>query len=180
MQCIRSIKTANAAGTIANRRTHEKAYRRFCHEYQFDVIYPASDWRIVQFAQFLFNENKHPDTIENYVSSIRVLHKLAGMPCPDASQIHYVMIKNSFKRKNTEPVRQAAPMDHDILLTIFPQVDLNSELEAVAWTAVLVGFSLVLRISNLGPVSRNKFDEKQNLICADFAIKEGFPSLGIR
>ena len=178
-QCIQLVKKGNAEGMVANRRTHHKAYKRFCTEFQFNP-FPANNWRQVQFAQFLHNENKRPDTIENYVSSIRVLHRLAGLEPLSTDHIHYKLIRNCFKRECCTPVRQAKPIDHDVLSILFRYVNLNDELETVAWTAVLVGYSLVLRVSNLGPPTRNRFDPLKNLVRGDFVIKKGFPTLGIR
>ena len=118
--------------------------------------------------------------VANYVSSIRVLHQLAEIPCPDLKQIHFSMLMRGLKRQDDRPVKQASPMDHQILKSLFTHVDLGSELEAVAWTAILVGFNLVLRISNLGPVSQNKFDPRQNLVRSDYVIKNNIPTIGIR
>ena len=112
--CIRSIKAGYADGTRANRRTHHKAFLRFCDEYVFEP-YPTTEWRLVQFAQFLFAENKKPDTVVNYVSSIRVIHRLAGMECPNVSQVHYAMLTSGLKRKCDRPLNQAEPMDHSTL-----------------------------------------------------------------
>ena len=99
---------------------------------------------MVQFAQFLFSEHKKPDTVQNYISSIRIIHRLAELPCPDSTNIHCRMLIDGLKRQCTRPVRQADAMGHQTLKLLFTAVDLTQELEAVAWTAVLVGFTLVL------------------------------------
>ena len=179
MACKKSIRRGNAEGTRANRRIHHNAYMRFCEEYGL-VPFPADFWQICQFAQFLSWENKVPDTIENYVSSIRVLHRLGGYHCLEASQIHYRLMIDGFKRNNKRPRKQAEPVDHEVLFQIFEQVDLTEELEAVAWTAVLVGFNLVLRVSNLGPTTRAKFSPDHNLVREDFGQKESINMLSIR
>ena len=178
-QCVTNIKKARAEGTLANRKTHHKSYIRFCDIVHYEP-FPASNWQLVQYAQFLFNENKTPQTINNYVSSIRMLHRLADIQVPDSNCIHYTMLIDSFKRQCTRPVKQADLINHGTLKILFKQVNLESELEAVGWTSVLVGFNLVLRVSNLGPPSRSKFDPDKNLVRSDFMIKKGFPSLGIR
>ena len=179
IDCIKNIRTGNSEGTRANRRTHQKAYLHFCKEYVFEP-YHTNDWRLVQFAQFLFAEDKTPDTVANYVSSVRVLHRLADIGCPPASQIHFTMLMNGLKCRNKHPTKQAEPMDHTTLKLLFNYVDVSDELEAVAWTAVLTGYYLVLRDSNLGPISRNKFDPEKNLTRADFQIRKGIPSIGLR
>ena len=95
-RCIRSIKKARAEGTIANRRTHSNVYMRFCDIYYLNP-YPASDWQFVQFAQYLFDQEKKPDTVQNYISLIRILHRLAGIQCRSSDQIHFKMLMDSFK-----------------------------------------------------------------------------------
>ena len=177
--CFRSIKQGNAEGTRENRRTHERAYQRFCTEFVYDP-YPADEWRLVQFAQFLFQENKKPETISNYISSIRVLHRLAGLQCPPASQVHFQLLMQGLQRQCTRPIIQADPIDHPTLKRLFKHVDVSKELHAVAWTAVLVGFNLVLRVSNLGPSSRGKFDPNKHLLRSDYAVRQGYPTIGIR
>ena len=152
---------------------------RFCDIYYLNP-YAASDWQFVQFAQYLFDQEKKPDTVQNYISSIRILHRLADIQCPSSDQIHFKMLMDSFKRQCDKPVRQAEAIDHNTLKILFTQVNLNEELEAVAWTSVLIGFNLVLRVSNLGPVARNKFDATKNLLRSDYMIRKGFPSLAIR
>ena len=71
-------------------------------------------------------------------------------------------------------------MTHQILLKMFEKVNLNSELEVVAWTSVLVGFSMILRVSNLGPRTRKDFEQKRHLLHSNLQVLEGFWSIGIR
>ena len=132
------------------------------------------------FAQHLYRESKKPGTVENYVSSVRVLHRLAELQAPEANNIHYQMLVNGLKRECKKPLKQATPMDHENLLKIFVHVDFSSELEAVAWVAVLIGFNLVLRVSNLGPLTRTKFNAEQNLCRSDVQVLKGYITIGIR
>ena len=97
-----------------------------------------------QYAQFLNLENKKPGTVQNYTSTIQVLHRLQGWQAPVPSQIHFKKLIECFKKERKEPVKQAEPMTHLVLKQLFEQVDLTSELEAVAWVSVLVGFCLLL------------------------------------
>ena len=131
---------------------------KFCTVYKYQP-YPCTNWQLVQFAQHLFNENKKPETIQNYVSSVRTLHKLAGYPEIQKNDIYYHMIVDGHKHLCVTPVKQAELMDHDTLLLLFSQVNVQLELHAVAWTAILVGFSLVFRVSNLGLSSRKNFSQ---------------------
>ena len=132
--CISSIKLGNALGMRANHRTHQAAYEKFCAEYEFN-LYPADDWCYVQFTQYLAWQDKVPGTCENYVSTVQVLHKLQKMPVPEKGQIHYKMLVDGLKRQDVRPVKQAEPMNHEVLLQMFPVVNLANELHTVTWTA---------------------------------------------
>ena len=177
--CRCNVKKGNAPGTRANHRTHYNSYLKFCDEYRFNPL-PADDWRYCQYAQHLAWENKVPGTIENYVSTVWTVHRLENLYCPGVDQIHYKKLTESFKKQREVPVKQAAAMTHEVLMQIFPHVNLDSELEAVTWVSLLVGFCLVLRVSNLAPVSRFKFDHAQNLLRSDLYMKQGFWTLKIR
>ena len=177
--CRSNIRKGNTEGTRANHRTHYNSYVKFCEEYRYPP-FPADDWRYCLFAQYLESQGKKPGTVDNYVSTVRVLHKLQNYYSPQPGQIHYKMLSQSFKKQRKEPIRQAVPITHQLLLKIFEKVQVWVELEAVAWTAVLVGFSMVLRISNLGPRTRDKFDPANNFVRNDLAEKDGILSLGVR
>ena len=176
---VTSIRKANAEGTRRNREMHDCGYRRFCDEYDF-IPYPIDHWRLVQFSQYLSWQDKRLGTIENYASSLRTLQKLSGFQKLDPAQIHYEMLLDSLKRADDRPVRRAETMTNELMIQLFPYVNFAQELEAVTWTALLVGFNLVLRVSNLGAVSRNKFDAKKNLVRSDYKMKDEFFALGIR
>ena len=50
----------------------------------------------------------------------------------------------------------------------------------MAWTAVLVGYSLLLRVSNLGPAMRNKFDPDKNLVRQDLNFENDVWNISLR
>ena len=142
------MRCSNAEGTCSNRCTSYAAYERFCGEYQLQ-LFPADDWQFCQFVQFLASEQKAPGTCDNYVSAICVLQRLQRHSAPEKGQIHYCMISDGMKCMWKEPVRQAEPMNHDILCTLFYQVDFSDELEVLTWVTVLVAFTLILRFLTL-------------------------------
>ena len=178
-QCRKQIQRGHADGTRANQRTHFKSYNKFCTEYCYQP-FPADDWRYCQYAQYLHIQGKKPGTVDNYVSTVRVLHRLQNLLTPTTGQIHYKLISELYKKFRKEPVRQATPMSHQMLLKLVERVNLDQELEAVAWTSVLVGFSMILRVSNLGPHTRSKFDPNNHFLRSDLVVKQGLWSLGVR
>ena len=140
-----NIKRANAEGTQVNHQSQHKKYLEFCSDYQFKP-FPASEWQICLYSQYLSDQDKKPRTIENYVSFVRVFHKLVGLSPPDLKNIHYQWLCADLKRNGMEPVKQAHPIDHDKLTQIFLFVNLADELHAVAWTAILVSCNLVMNL----------------------------------
>ena len=176
---MKSIRCGNAKGTCKNHRTHHKAYLRFCEEYKFSP-FPADDWRYCQFAQYLAWEDKVPNTCSNYTSTVRHLHRLQRMPCPEPSQVHFRLLTNGLQRQCKKPVKQAEPLTHQTLMQLYPYVDLTQELHVVVWVVLLVGFTLILRVSNIGPEVRKDFDPDQHLLRSDLIIKQGIPTLKIR
>ena len=177
--CRKNVKQGHADGTRTNHRSHHNSYIKFCDEYRFQP-YPASNWRYCQYAQYLSNKNRKPGTIHNHISSIKTLHKLQNLKVPDDGQIHYKLITKSFEKQRLEPVKQATPISHKLMQKLFQQVDLTQELEAVAWTAVLVGFSAMLGVSNLGPRTRKLFDHTKHMIRSDLKFERDIWNITIR
>ena len=79
---------ADAPGTHNNRITHERSYMQFCKEFWY-APYPATNWRQCQYAMFLNEQHKVPETNNNYVGSLRVLHKSQGIKPPQADDFHF-------------------------------------------------------------------------------------------
>ena len=109
-RCLQKIHRGHAKGTRQNHRTHYTAYLRFCDEFKYSP-FPADSWRYCQFAQFL-DEEKKLGTVENYVSTIRTLHKINLLAVPEDGQIHYKLLTECLKKERSEPVKQAEPMSH--------------------------------------------------------------------
>ena len=147
----------SAKGTRSNHITHQKSYYDFCEEYAFQP-FPADEWRYVQYGQYLAWKNKVPETVDNYVGTVRVMHRLIGEKAPMPKQVHYMYFSEGLKKLNTRPVRQAAAMTHDILRRISKVVDYSRELHVVAFISLLVAFTMVLRVCNIGPPTRALFD----------------------
>ena len=61
------------------------------------------------------------------------------------------------------PVKQAAPLDPEILEKMFLQVNLKSEEQLVAWVALIFAFHLLLRKSNLVLDTQGEFDPHKQL-----------------
>ena len=178
-QCQQMIRKGNAPGTLHNREIHHKAYNEFCTKYWYKP-FPASEWRMCQFAMHLSNESKVPETVSNYVGSVRVLHRFKGLDPPAADKIHFQKLTEGLKRSCSKPIKQAIVLDHEILRKLFEQVNFGDKLEAVVWTATLVGFSVLLHVSNLGQRARKDFDPRCHFVRSDLIEKQGILTLLVR
>ena len=63
---------------------------------------------------------------------------------------------------------------------MFYQVNFTKEFEAVAWVAVLVGFTVMLRVSNLGPRARKDFDQHMHFLRGDLSYRQELLMLSVR
>ena len=97
-------------------------------------------------------------TVDNYVAGVRSLQKLAGYPVPSANAPNLKLVMDGIKAFLAKPVNQATPMTTEILNDIAQVVDYNNEFEHCVFVAMLTGFYLVVRSSNLVPLSSPTFN----------------------
>lgn len=159
-------------GTRMNLQSQAAAYYQFCDKYRLQPI-PASDVQVTRFAVYLHVVKQLlPVTIENYLSGLRTIHALAGVECPVVNSYSLKAILKGVKARNKRPVKKALAIDPHIFRALFAQVDFSSNLELVAWVALLMGFHLLLRASNLTSSSRKHFNPEVNLCRRDFRMQE--------
>ena len=68
------------------------------------------------------------------------------------------MFITGLKRIMTHEVKQAEPVTPELLLKLSKVVNYRDKVEIVAWTALLLGFYMFLRKSNLVPDTMDGFD----------------------
>ena len=71
------------------------------------------------------------------------------------------------KRSMDHVVKQAEPITPQLLLRMSKVVNYKDKIEIIAWTALLLGFYMFLRKSNLVPDTMDKFDQVQQFQRAD-------------
>ena len=106
------------------------------------------------------------DTVAGYLSSIKRLHELGGFPFP--AQTHLLKLQMmAIRRELAHLVKKAPPIAPEILLDIYQVMDKQSEQELVAYAALVVGFTLFLRKSNLVPETVGTFNVKEQITVDD-------------
>lgn len=135
-------------------------------------MFPAGAWQLVRYARYIANTVTSHETVMNYLSGVRKLHELAGYPVPGPQEPNMKHLMRALKLELAHPVKQAIPVTPELLRSIYHCVDLQNVHDIVAYSALLVGFYLFLRKSNLVPEGKNSFDSQKQLIRADLQIGE--------
>ena len=106
------------------------------------------------------------DTVTRYLSLVKRLHEFGAMAFP--AQVHLLKFELMvIKKELMHLVKKAPPIMPTILLEIAGKVDWTREEEMVAYAALVIGFTLFLRKSNLVSESVNSFNKKEQLTVED-------------
>lgn len=167
--CYETMRRSYQPGTLRNIRSQALIYKRFCDFYGFKM-FPADAWQLVRYARYIGNTVTSYETVVNYLAGVRRLHELGGFPVPAPSEPNIRHIMRALKQELAHPIRQAEPMTPDMLRAIYDHVELGNHFQLVCYTALLVGFYLFLRKSNLVPENKSSFDPQKQLTRGDVQI----------
>ena len=150
--------------TLGNKRTHGRSYGDFCRKFGF-APFPADEWQFIRYTVYLAESEDitSAGTVANYVGGVRSLSRLGGFHTPPASAANVKLCLDGVKTLLAKPKRQAHAMDMQMLEDMSKLVDYESQYQVCAFTAILVGFYLFLRKSNLVPDSQPKFSPIEQL-----------------
>ena len=143
-----------------------RAYISFCQHYGLQDIAPDAV-TVTAYIEFLTRTFQSHRAIMNYVSAIRVLHKMVGVPCTavDSYDVHLMLRAVSLTLDRTLPVRQ--PITLDVLVQLVAICDALPVYGPVYKCIFIIAFFGLLRLSNLVPDSAASFKVAENLCCAD-------------
>ena len=157
-----------APSSQGNFRTHVTAYVKFCLFYGLD-LFPADVLQERRYIQYLSEYHKSVDSSKNYVSGMRSLHEMFEFTPPPADNYLYKLTVKGIRREKGHVVRQACAMTPDVLVAMSAVVDVSQGDQLAAWVAILCGFYLLFRKSNLVPDTCTGFNPchqmaRQNLV----------------
>lgn len=112
---------------------------------------PADEWQLVRFARYLANYVTSYNTVQNYLSLVKKLHRLAGFKLADPDEPNLALLLRGLKAELANLVRQSKPITPRILWDIYQVISVTDVVDVVCYTALLIGFYLFLRSSNLVP-----------------------------
>lgn len=128
---------------------------------------PASSDTLALYAQFLSRTFKSVQSIQNYLSGVKLIHILTDNPTPQFSAIDLKLAIRGLSRLKPHAPKQALPITPDILLKLASFLDLDQPFIAVFWCMSLFAFFLMARKSNLVPNSTTSFDPNKQLCNQD-------------
>ena len=86
----------------------------------------------------------------------------------------------AIRRELAHLVKKAPPVTPELLASIFQHVNIQSDHRVAAYTALVVGFTLFLRKSNLVPDSVDGFNPKEQLCVEDVKIQNNMVVVEIK
>ncbi len=117
LQSIESMKAAFAKGTWNNISTQFKSFQNFCHQFHLQSL-PASASVIRLYMQFLSQKGLTPDTINNYINGVKVIHFLSNFDTTQFEHFSLGLMKKGISRLHKHVPHQALPITPVILLDI--------------------------------------------------------------
>ena len=161
--------------TKRNILAHITAYQQFCEIYNLQM-FPADNKQICRFGQYLMSVRKFksPDSIGNYQSGVRTCHAILGFKTPNTQDKEMQWFIQGIQRLLVNELKQAEPITPQLLMRMSTVVKYTDHTEMVAWVAVLLGFTMFMRKSNLVPESKDKFDGEQQFKRSDINIIHPF------
>ena len=151
---------------MKNLKVQWKSFLLFCI-YFGKTPFPASTQTMALYAQFLARSFKSVNSIQNYLSGVRMLHVLLELQPPELNAIEIrLAIRGMTKIKSHKP-KQAFPITPELLLKIHSTLDLAYKVDLTFWALALIAFFTMARKSNLVPDSIHKFDPSKQLMRRD-------------
>ena len=105
------------------------------------------------YIQFLSRSLKSPQSIRNYVSGLKVLHKLLNLPFPAYSHIQVHLTFKGLDKILAHVPNRAAPISPQMLGKVYNILDFSDPTHLVFWTLFLFMFFLFARKSQFIPQS---------------------------
>ena len=138
----------------------------FCLYFGFNIM-PASSETLSLYIQFLARSFKSVQSIQNYVSGVKLMHILANLPCPQFEAVELKLAIRGMRRVKKHTPKQALPITPDILIKIRQTLDISLPVQAVFWSMSLLAFFTMARKSNLVPLTPSTFDKDKQLCRRD-------------
>ncbi len=161
-----TLCSAYAPSTLKNLQTQHTLYLHFCSFFHIPPL-PATAHTLCVYMQFLSRKFRDPAVIQSYVGGVKVLHIWHGYDIQPFAHVSLTLMIRGIARNKRHVPHQSLPFTPHLLHQIHQRVDFHSPLEVTIWTAMLFGFFLMCRKSNLVPDAASRFDPAKQLTRQD-------------
>lgn len=166
-------KSAFAEGTYKNLKVQFVSYFLFCTYFKLPPL-PTSVNILCLYGEFLSRSFKSVSSIQNYISGVKTLHLILGFDFPSEDWFSVKLLYRGLARQNPHLPHRSLPITPDILLKMYPHLDLSDPLDATYWCSFLFAFFLMVRKSNLVPDSTKTFDSQKQLCRKNIRVFENY------
>ena len=155
-------RAAYAESTKTAHMLHWKTYAKFCLYFCLQIT-PANPETICLFAKFLARSFKAPQSIVNYVASVKLWHSLLDLDMIAFNSLEFILTKKGLFRILAHIPNQTAPVTPEILAMFRQLLDISEPTDATFWALFLIAFFTMARKSNLVPDTAASFDPDRQL-----------------
>ena len=126
-------------------------------------ITPAIQETFCLFTQFPARSFEAPQSIMNYVASVKLWHSLLGVDMTAFNSLAFVLTKLGLFRILAHVPKQAAPVTPELLAMFRQHLDISDPTDATFWALFLIAFFTMAPKSNLVPDRASSFDPDKQL-----------------
>lgn len=151
--------------------THLKSYIQFCTYFHLHP-FPVVDSVLVVYIQVLCNSMKSVATVKNYILGLQTISRIKGFPFPNISDFQFHTLFKGATRCLLHTPSRAQPITPTILQKIHSILNHSNPQHVSAWAAMLVGFNIFARLSNLLPKNPSSYDHTIHLSRSDILVAQ--------
>lgn len=122
------------------------------------------------YAEFLSRDFASPKSIRNYLSGVRLMHKLLGLEATNLCSFELDLILRALDITMEHRPNRRLPMTEAILSRLCEACDCLGSLGLTLKFAFLFGFFGFVRQSNMAPASARAFDRKRHTCRGDILV----------
>jgi len=160
---------AFSSGTTANHNAQFTLYFQFCLMHKLQDIDPSVD-TLLLYTEYLAQRFQSHKSVHNYISGVRLLHKLLGVQAPALSSFDLALMLRATRMTMTIPSQPKLPITPALLLRLCSHTDTLGALGITVKCALVFGFFAFLRQSNLAPPSTHMFNPKKHTCRGDVIL----------
>ena len=157
-------------GSRSNVLSHLRQLSIFCVTFG-EVFLPTGRNTLLGFIELMSRTCQY-DHILHVMSSIRFLHNFKNLEFSGDSFEFQVLLRG-MRRKISKAARQVLPITPEILVLMYPYVNIEVPSELAHWTAFLFALRLLYRKSSIAPESLEKFNYITGLSRQKAVISDG-------